>query len=483
LAVIVGSVAVRLVGIGWGLPYLYHPDEPNDLTRALTMLRESDLNPHWFHYGSLMFYLYGGLMAIVAGVRGLLGVGDGLGAIEGPQMIATASGITSDPWALLVPRAMSVAMSVATVVVIFFIVRRLTGRTYAAGFGAGLFALAPLAVSEGRLFTPNTLTALFTALAIGAAFRIYERGLPRDYVIAGAMVGLAAGSKYNAGFVFIAIVTAHLLRSRQSGAIHARGILMSIYTALAAFLITTPFAVLDADEFLGDLGFELVHYSTGHDGRDGGLLVYLSVLLVSFSLALVFIAFAYADRRLRPQVMISLVFGVGYVLFLSLFRTTFARNLLTALPAFCVVIALGASAAVDRHPRRLLRWWIPAVSLASLAVAGAGFWVEYSNLEDRTEAVEWIAQNVPQHSLVLVEAYSPWVDPSTHEVVNLGFVIDGTPRTDWDYMLVTPEGSGRFEGGSDRYATEIAALEEIRSTTCLIEEFPGVVEIRRQDCQ
>ncbi|MGH3650390.1 MAG: hypothetical protein ACRDU9_06725, partial [Acidimicrobiia bacterium] len=98
LVVVMLGAVLRLWGIDWGLPYLYHPDEPNDLTRTMTMLQTGDPNPHWFHYGSLMFYLYGAGLALVGVGRSVLGLGEGVGAAELPLQIANATGILADPW-------------------------------------------------------------------------------------------------------------------------------------------------------------------------------------------------------------------------------------------------------------------------------------------------------------------------------------------------------------------------------------------------
>src|SRR5213592_2958432 len=50
------AFAVRLWGIGWGLPYVDHPDEPQVADAALGMVRRSDWNPRFFDYPSLYLY-------------------------------------------------------------------------------------------------------------------------------------------------------------------------------------------------------------------------------------------------------------------------------------------------------------------------------------------------------------------------------------------------------------------------------------------
>ncbi|MGB3058399.1 MAG: hypothetical protein WBE17_01555, partial [Anaerolineae bacterium] len=47
-AILLIAVALRLWGINFGLPYLYHPDEPGYVAIAQNMVKTGDLNPHFF---------------------------------------------------------------------------------------------------------------------------------------------------------------------------------------------------------------------------------------------------------------------------------------------------------------------------------------------------------------------------------------------------------------------------------------------------
>ena len=57
LAVIVlAALYLRAWGVGYGLPALNHPDEPNKVQIAQGMIRSGDPNPHYFKKGSLLIY-------------------------------------------------------------------------------------------------------------------------------------------------------------------------------------------------------------------------------------------------------------------------------------------------------------------------------------------------------------------------------------------------------------------------------------------
>jgi hypothetical protein len=60
VAILTAGLVVRLWGVDYGLPYTYGPDEPTYVTITLQILKTGDLNPHWWYYPSLMFYLNAG---------------------------------------------------------------------------------------------------------------------------------------------------------------------------------------------------------------------------------------------------------------------------------------------------------------------------------------------------------------------------------------------------------------------------------------
>jgi hypothetical protein len=47
----------RLLGIWKGLPYIYYPDEPVSIGIVQNIFKTGNLNPHFFNYPSLFYYL------------------------------------------------------------------------------------------------------------------------------------------------------------------------------------------------------------------------------------------------------------------------------------------------------------------------------------------------------------------------------------------------------------------------------------------
>src|SRR5262245_18398549 len=72
IAIVLVAAALRFYPIWFGLPYPHaRPDEETAVGLALSM-QNGDLNPRFFHWPSLTFYLFATLFAAASAVRRLL---------------------------------------------------------------------------------------------------------------------------------------------------------------------------------------------------------------------------------------------------------------------------------------------------------------------------------------------------------------------------------------------------------------------------
>ena len=56
-AVLMIGIALRGYTLGYDLPYIYHPDEPVNVDITQQVFKSGDLNPHFFVYPSLLYYV------------------------------------------------------------------------------------------------------------------------------------------------------------------------------------------------------------------------------------------------------------------------------------------------------------------------------------------------------------------------------------------------------------------------------------------
>ena len=110
---------------------------------------------------------------------------------------------------------------------------------------------------------PMTFMVLVAFLFI---VRLSESGAARDLIAAGVTAGLATSTKYNAALValpaLLVIFTVPVARLMQASAVRRAALFVSLM--VAAFLLTSPYSVLDFRRFLADVTFESEHLAQGH---------------------------------------------------------------------------------------------------------------------------------------------------------------------------------------------------------------------------
>src|SRR4029077_9117334 len=290
-----------------------------------------DLNPHYFANPPAFTYVLHYLFAIAYG--GTKGVHHAFALHPG------------DLYTLA--RIAAAVLGVAALWLLYATGARLFGR------GVGLLAAAieavaflpvfyaHLALNDVPTLAPLTLSLLGTA-------GVLRKGRKRDYLLAGVGLGLACASKYTAGIALVPFAAALAVRladgEQGAGRRSAAGIALSAAAALLAFLLATPFSLLDYASFHS----ELVHQSTlsaesqGKLGapRQGGFAYYLWSLTwgLGWAPALAALGGALTIWRREPRLGWLLVPApLLFLLFMGLQGRYFGRWLLPIFPILCLL--------------------------------------------------------------------------------------------------------------------------------------------------
>lgn len=405
LLILITAIAagLRLWRLDWALPFVPHPDEPAIMNVVLRMLRNSDPNPHFFYYPSLWIYV----QALVGWAHLKWGVAQGLyaGAAQLPETTDIA---TSVPGFFAWGRAATAAAGAATVPAVYSVAQRVAGPV------AGLLAAALLAVNTYHLIhshyiTTDVAATFFTAPTLLFCLLIYERGLWRDYVLAGVLAGLAAGAKHNAAIVAVAIAAAHVVRWRKQMIWELPRLVVAAVAMIGVFLLTSPYIVLAFGEFRADLSHQLSDYAAGAHGDVTGtwpIGAYASffreqaVGLGGGLLALWGAAHLLHRRDGRVVVFSALI--LAYLLIFMAQGNHWMRNLLpTQVPLF-VLAGVGGADLFQRLHAALPHKAAALVSggvLLTLLVPPAAEAVQYTRRlgpdDSRVQAMRWIETQVP----------------------------------------------------------------------------------------
>ncbi|MDE2509539.1 MAG: glycosyltransferase family 39 protein [Elusimicrobia bacterium] len=393
-AVLLLTAALRLVGIGYGLPHVYNADEPHLVNMAVSLA--GSLRPFSFKYPTLW-------PTALAGFYGLWFVlWSGFGLFRGATDFAALYAFAPTGF-YLIARGLSTACQLGAVAVVARAER--SGNPARWPYGALFLAASPLLVDLGHAAKPDSLMVLLVAGAFAAALR-FQSGGRRGWLLTSAfLAGLACSAQYTAAPAGLAVPLAWLLC--DDGPAPLSWLVQAGLVSVGGFLIGTPYALLDHARFLEDWRDNGARETFApHGPVETARLVARNIWLFggegSLGGAGALLGLAALGRKNWRRGLLLSVPVLAYVAALAPYLDgSNARYLLGAFPALALLAGEGFSLLAGTP-----RW--RRVLLGLLAVA-PGLWLcaRYDRdllLPDtRAQATQWLAANVPAGSTLLLD--------------------------------------------------------------------------------
>ena len=410
------ALALRLVGLRYGLPAVYNPDEVSIMSRALAFAK-GDLNPHNFLYPTLYFYVlfaWEGLTAAAAvGVR----VVDSFAAFQREFFV--------DPTRVYVAgRLLTAVIGTATVAATFALARRIAGPV--AGLTAAVaVAVSPLHVRDSHYVkhdVPVTLLIVLAYLAYERLWRIFpaETGAFEDVrdqevIWAGVITGLAFSTHYYAIFLAIPLAWSAARRAATPGEA-IRRVAIAAAVSGAMFFLCSPFILAEPATALRDIQANrqiVVDRAVGSLGYGATLARYVEMLArdtLGWPIVLVAAIGAVVAVRDDPRrAAWLLAFPVPFFFFIA--STYPASRYLIPLVPFLAIFA-------GMYVARIARWnpaaaWIAIPALAALPLLTSIRTDLFIRQTDtRTLAARFIEAHVPAGTTILTQPYSVPLEPT-----------------------------------------------------------------------
>jgi hypothetical protein len=414
--VLLGGLALRLWGVGEGLPYVFNADEADHFVpRAVRMFETGSLNPHYFSNPPAFTYLLHYLFAVWYGGGG--------GVVTELELHPT------DLYTLA--RIASALLGTAALWLLYATGARLFSRAVGL-LAAAIEAVAFLPVFYAHLALNDVPTLAPLTLSLLGSVGILRKGRARDYLLAGIGLGFACASKYTAGIVALPLLSAaaaqFLERGERGPGRTLAGLALAGLGALACFLLANPYALLDYSSFHN----ELVHQSTlsaegqGKLGapKQGGLLYYLWSLTWGLGWVPAVFALGGALTIWRSHRVLGWLLVPAALLFLAFMGFEgryFGRWLLPIFPILCLLAAYFALEALQalvrllgspRPPARspfayLLGTLLVLALLAQGLLYSVHLGLVLARADTRNLTRQWMVAHIPPGSPIVVEPVSP----------------------------------------------------------------------------
>lgn len=476
-AVLMLAFGLRVWGLRFGLPELFHPDEWAIVDPAMTMLRTGDFNPRDFHYPTLYTYNEAIMLAFRFLFGALKGDFTSLDAVAIPGMYT---------WG----RLMTALYGTANV----FIIYKAAGKLYdrKTGIVAALFlAVAFLHLRDSHYITVDIPATALATLSFLFAIGVLRYQKLQYYILAGGAAGLATAMKWNAAPILICMLAAHFLVYSRREPLNGK-LFSGLGAYIAALFIGTPYAFIDIADTIPTLGGVFAHYSSGHPGFESGnpMFFYIKSIFSQEGMSLPItllslIGMAHGVKRHHKEDGFIAIFPLAYLVMISLSSVTFAR---TALPIYPFIATYAAVAAVwmtqwvakkfDFNSMRLyalLALFVVIVSIPAV-VKASEFGIGSSTTSSRTLAGSWVAANIPKGDKLAAEFYGPPINDKDYDIIRIRFT---DRKAKWfvdekfDYLIFDSGSYQRYYDNPGLYTKEIAAYDSIFSLGRIVKVFPA----------
>jgi 4-amino-4-deoxy-L-arabinose transferase-like glycosyltransferase len=462
-AILVLALGLRVWGIAFGLPDLFHADEPVVVNHALAY-GTGDLNPHFFNIPPLVSYLLAagyGFFYLIASAAGKV------------QSIADFEGLFfRDPslFYLLGRLFLGALTGTATVWALYRLLRRHFSKAH--GLLAAFFlAAAFLHVRDSHYIYADIPLLLALVACFYPVWEFLETGKMRHCLAFGALAGTAMALKYNGLFIFVPFLAAYFLRTGFGAAngkaeratladpgLYAAGLLAAL-----VFSALNPYAWLDGRFFLSEISEQArAQGFTGFEHHllyslNGGLEFGLFAMSVAGLLIAVWTALWRVKRTPQDNKRMTVAaFVVAYYLVLVYRGQHYDRYVLPLVPFLCffaadLLVSLARRVKLSDVSTGLIGFLIAVPSLWNVCLSNQLF----AKQDVRSFARERLEQVIPAGSAVALDApfFMPRLLPTKAQLEEKKNLLSepgrrseaGERRLEWMIKNAEKESRSRYE--------------------------------------
>jgi Dolichyl-phosphate-mannose-protein mannosyltransferase len=422
--ILLAGVALRLWGLGYGLPETLHPDEPIVVNHALAF-GTGDLNPHFFIVPPFCSYLLFACYTVFFVVGKLFGT---FSDTAGFALL-----FFKDPTIFYLIGRMVLGVIPGSVGI--WIGYRLYRNLFpgeGAICAAAIISAAFVCVINSHYAYLDNMLMLTVLLVYLSLTRLMKNPCVKTYLLAGILFGLAVGVKYNAAVLIVACGAAHMAAGQEKGwslknIIFNRLLIIAGAAAICTFIISNPFSILDWQNFSGTIFGGIRHGVMGW----GYHIKYSLFQGIGMPLTITGIigCFAIMIREGKWRGLFFISFPVTYYLHLVFASQRFARYVVPLVPFLAIgaaylifeVLLVNKNGVFKRIAIGSLLIILIAPTLSKAVKAD----ILFSTKDTRVVAADWIHQNIPPgtHFAVDSTSFRPRIKQSKEQLLEkYGFV-------------------------------------------------------------
>ena len=409
LLIVLSGGFLRFFNLNWDENHMFHPDERNIAMAVARIKFFKQMNPQFFAYGSFPIYLYAG-------------AGEVLNHFSKEKNWNSA-------WEKinLIGRSISAFFSTITILVIFFLTKKIFNEKVAI-LASFFVAFSASLIQHAHYGTVESLLVFFCLILYLISFEIAQNPSLLNYFLLGLVFGVSVATKISALSFLIVPATVHLFYFPLS----KKGYFKFLFFLLISFLVFflfSPYTFLDWKDFKNSMNYEY-NVASGkwevvYTLQFKKTIPYLFQIknffwqtgpaVAFFGLSGAIFLFFTSLFKLEKDKLIFLSFPLAYFLYVGRWHTKFVRYMVPILPFLCVLAAYFLIKFKEKFKKLGLLLILLAFLLTlfwSLAVFSV-----YKREQTRISASKWIYANIPRGSIIYNEH---WDDGLPVSLANIG---------------------------------------------------------------
>jgi len=394
---------LRFYNLNWDQGYFFHPDESNNIIHPAANL-QFPFKPEQFTYGSLTIYLY----RLVASTIAFL--------TQNPSWIKAEQ-------IALIGRFISAGLSTLMILLIFFLGKKFFSSKVGllaallTTVNAGLIQAAHFGTTETILTLGGLLIILATSMILKS--KNYRQG----YLLGAVSLGLTVGAKISSLIFFLPFLLSHLLALKKKNFVTRNLVfLLNCLLMLLVFLFVSPYSLLAFPAFKESFFFEkniatgqLPIFFTGQFYETQPYFFQITkilpwilgwpILILGF-LGLI-IVFSQSLKEHNKEKLLLFFLPVFYFLYNGSLFAKWTRYMVPLIPFLCLFAAFALIRILEKSQKQKILVVLANVFIGIILMAqifyGLAFFNIYRQPQTRIAASQWIYQNLPSGSRLLLE--------------------------------------------------------------------------------
>ena len=421
ILILIAALGIRICGIWFGLPERYHEDEIHEVLRAL-QLGAGSFNFDRVTKGGYFFLLFieYAIYFVFLKIAGLIHT-----AMDFAHMY-----IRDPSMFYLIGRATTALIGTINVAVTYLIGKEAHSKKV--GLYAALFmCFNYLHAHHSHYITVDIPMTCLVTISLLYATRISSTIKISHYAWCGFYTGLAIITKFPAIILLIPITIAHISSTNAAklkfkGTFFGKEPLIFCLILISVIIAGAPGIIREFPNIFA----RITSAASGAQVSEASVNIppfylfkfYLSSLNLAMGaplLALSCIGMIYAIYHRNKKIIILASFAIPFFLALSLIKNTeliYARYIMPILPAMAIFAAVAFYEILSRLP--LKKTAIAAFAIGAIFIIDPGYKIirkdyQLCQADTRTLAKQWVENNIPAGTKILIEGHSTKVIEST----------------------------------------------------------------------